>query len=253
MLTRRTVTQGAAWTVPVAIVGVGAPAYAASGCVVQTSFDNLTVGQMPGVLTFLPSSVTATIAYSSTGNGGDPTPGDTGEVARTSTTPAWNYIEIEMLSPLVKDDSVTVTITLSEPVSNLGFRIHDIDNDTNDSGGVAWKDRVVVDTPGFGYARGSRLTGIGTSTDPFRNTEFEDQAIDSGLNFVDLTWAGPIQVVSFTYKAGGDGSSGNQHIGLGNISFTDCVAASKSSLPASSTRRSLVAGASGSRRQDGDS
>jgi hypothetical protein len=219
-ISRRTVTRGVAWSAPLAAISVAAPAYASSiPCQVQTNFDNLTPGQPPGVLTFLPSTIKAAITYASTGNGGDPTPGDTGEVAATSTVPPWNYIEVEMLQPLGQGDTVTVIITLTAPVTNLSFRIHDIDKTAQ-----GWNDHVIVNTVGFTYVRGTNVIGAGTDADPFRNTVVGDQAINSGLNHVDLKWAGPLSQVQFTYRAGMTGNSGNQHIGLGNISFSDCVA-----------------------------
>jgi hypothetical protein len=225
-ISRRTLARGAAWSAPVIAVGVAAPAYATSvPCQVQTNFDNLTPGTKPTTLTFLPSTITASIAYASTGNGGDNTPGGTGQVAATSTNPSWNYIEVEMLKQLTAGDTVTVTITFTQPVTNLNFRIHDIDTENGQ-----WVDHVVINTPGYTYVRGTDVIGNGsasgntTNTGPFRNVKFQDQAIDSGRNHVDLTWAGPVQVVQFTYKAGITGNSGNQHIGIGNISFSDCVA-----------------------------
>ncbi len=225
-ISRRTVARGAAWSAPLAMVAVGAPAFATSRppCQVQTNFDNLQVGTKPTTLTFLPSTITATIAYASTGNGGDNTPGGTSEVARTTTTPAWNYIEVEMLRTLTAGDKVTVTITFTQAVTNLSFRIHDIDAEKDRDGNISWVDHVVVNTSGFTYSRGTDVTGTGATADPFRNTKFVDQAIDSGKNHVDLTWPGSVTVVSFTYKAGADGNSNNQHIGIGNLSFTDCVA-----------------------------
>ena len=39
-----------------------------------------------------------------------------------------------------------------------------------------------------------------------------------------LTWAAPVSEVTLTYRAGMTGDSDNQHIGIGAISFTDCVA-----------------------------
>ena len=68
------------------------------------------------------------------------------------------------------------------------------------------------------------MIGTGTDADAFRNNVFGDQAIDSGLNHVDLTWAGSVSQVKFRYRARNSGNSGNQHIGIGNISFSDCVA-----------------------------
>jgi hypothetical protein len=208
------------------VVAVAAPAFATSKppCQVQTNFDGLQVGTKPGVLTFLPSTITASISWAAS-YGSDATPGGTGQVARTTTSPAWNYLECEMLQTITAGRTVTLTIQLSAPVSNLGFRIHDIDK-TGSSRQYGWDDHVIVNTPGkaFTYTRGTKVTGSGTAADPFRNTEFGDQAIDSGLNHVDLAWAGPIQTVQIVYKAGHDGDSANQHIGIGNLSFTDCVA-----------------------------
>ena len=68
------------------------------------------------------------------------------------------------------------------------------------------------------------MIGNGTALTPFRNQHTGDQDIDSGRNHVDLTWAGPVAQVQFIYKAGKTGNSDNQHIGIGNISFSDCVA-----------------------------
>ena len=207
------------WAVPVIVTAAAAPAMAASQCVVTTHFDNLTVGTSPTTFTFSPSLVTASISYSSTGQDGDNTPGGTGTVAATSTSPSWNYIEIEMLEPLNTNDSITVTITLSEPVENLTFKIHDID-------GLAsqWKDTVRVNTAGYTSVPGVNIIGTGTAADRFRNATNVDNPIETGVADVTLSWAGPVQVVSFTYVAGSSGNSDNQHIGLGDISFTDCVA-----------------------------
>ena len=181
-------------------VAVAAPAFATSiPCVVQTNFDDLTPGTKPTMLTFLPSTITATIAYSSTGNGGDDTPGGTGQVAATDTDPSWNYLEVEMLDQLTLDDTVTVTITFTQAVTNLTFRIHDIDKTSE-----GWDDLVIVNTTGFTYSAGTDVIGNGTALTPFRNQHTGDQDIDSGRNHVDLTWAGPVAQVQFIYKAGQD-------------------------------------------------
>ncbi len=224
-ISRRSVTRGVAWSAPLMAIAVSAPAYASSiPCVVQTNFDGLMPGTSPSALTFVPSTVTATLTWDAS-YGSDDTPGDTGKVETTSTTPAWNYLECEMLSPVTAGRTVTLSIHLSAPVTNLGFRIHDIDK-TGSSQQYGWDDLVIVNTPGkpFTYARGTNVRGTGTAADPFCNNVFGDQAIDSGLNHVDLKWAGPIQDVQIVYTAGHNGTSGNQHIGIGNISFSDCVA-----------------------------
>ena len=229
-ITRRTVTRGVAWSAPLAAVAVAAPAFASSiPCQVTTVLDNLTPGTPVGVLTFLPSTITATIGFANGAGTGQL--GDTGLVARTTTTPAWNYIEVEMTDPLNVGDYIDVTIQLSAPVTNVGFRIHDIDKTAE-----GWNDQVIVQTSGFTVPnKGTDVIGIGSGSNlnatdaqpgigPFRNQHTGDQAIDSGRNFVDLKWAGPIQQLKFRYRAGMTGNSGNQHIGIGNISFSDCIA-----------------------------
>ena len=222
-MSRRTVTKGIAWTVPAVTVATAAPAFAVSGCIVKTNFDALTVGTCqiaPSVITFAPSAVTATISYASTGQGGDNTPGDTCKVERTTSAPQWNYIELEMLDPLNVGDTITVTIALSQAMENLSFTLHDIDSTEN-----GWLDTVIVNTPGFTLARGANIQGAGTSGDPIRPIDEGDTPISSGLGDVRITWPGLVQTVTFTYRAGMTGNSANQHIGLGNISFSDCIAA----------------------------
>lgn len=223
-VTRRSVSAGAVWAVPVIAVAASAPAMAASQCVVTTNFDGLTPGTTPTTLTFLPSTVTATLGFTSSGLGGDNTPGDTGEVAATSTSPSWNYIEVEMLAPIDQGDSIQVTISLTEAVENLTFKIHDIDGLSGQ-----WQDTVRVDTAGFTFVPGANIIGDGSNGTRFRNATPGDDPIDSGVADVTLSWVGPVQTVSFSYIAGRDRDTNNQHIGLGDISFTDCVFGSSTS------------------------
>jgi hypothetical protein len=217
---RRAIAAGAAWAVPVIAVGAAAPALAASHdpCVPTTNFDSLVVGSKPSQVIFLPSMVVATLGWDSTGNNGDTTPGNTGRVAATSTTPSWKYIEIEQLSPLQVGDTVTLTISLSQPVDGLSFIIHDIDSTTN-----GWRDEVEVLTAGFTYQLGPGLQGNGTAANRFRPNSVGDYPINSGQGDVRLTWAGTVSQVQIRYRAGITGNSGNQHIGLGNLSYKACV------------------------------
>ena len=60
---------------------------------------------------------------------------------------------------------------------------------------------MIVNTTGFTYSPGADVIGNGTAATPFRNQHTGDQDIDSGLNHVDLTWAGPVAEVQFIYKA----------------------------------------------------
>ena len=140
-----------------------------------------------------------------------------------------------MTDPLNAGDYIDVTITLSQAVTNLSFRIHDIDK-TGSTQQYGWNDEVWVQTAGFTAVKGTNVIGTGTDADAFRNNVFGDQAIDSGLNHVDLKWAGSLSQVKFRYRARNSGNSGNQHIGIGNISFSDCVA-NPTSAPASRRSR----------------
>ena len=216
-LSRRTIVKGAAWTVPALALAVPVPAYAASPppCTPTTSFDNLTPGTSPSSITFYPSLVTASLGYTSSGQGGDNTPGDTGQVAATDTVPSWNYIAIEMVSPLNTGDYVELTITLSQAVTGLSFILHDLDQTPQ-----GWRDTIYVLTAGNTYALGGNLQGAGTSDKPFRPINNGDTPIGSGLGDVRLTWPGSVNSVKFRYIAGINGNSQNQHIGLGTSAMT---------------------------------
>ena len=48
-----------------------------------------------------------------------------------------------MLKQLTLDDTVTVTITFTQAVTNLTFRVHDIDKTSE-----GWDDLVIVNTTG---------------------------------------------------------------------------------------------------------
>jgi len=244
-VSRRTLVKGAAWAVPVIAFAAPAPAMAASPCTPSTNFDGLTPGNtvQTGIVFYnslnQPTGVTASIAYASAGQGGDPTPGGTGTVAATSTNPSWNYIEIEMLSELTAGDWVTLTLSLSQAVSGLRFTIHDIDK-VRSQGEVAWEDFVEISGTFSGNpvayvpALGSNVTGAGTAASPFQPIAWGDNPIDSGLNRVTVGFNAPVNQFIIKYRAGQDGYSSNQHIGLGNISYNICQPASAPSKQARS-------------------
>ena len=236
-VTRRTLVKSAAWSVPVIAFAAPVPAYAASPCTPSTNFDGLTPGnQVQTSIVFYnslnqPTGVTASIAYASNGQGGDSTPGGTGTVAATSTNPSWNYIEIEMLSELNAGDWVTLTLTLSQAVSGLSFTIHDIDKVRNGQNQVAWEDFVEISGTFSGNpvsylpVLGNNVTGAGTAASPFQPINWGDNPIDSGLNRVTVGFNAPVNQFVIKYRAGQNGYSGNQHIGLGNISYSICAPA----------------------------
>ncbi|GLI26762.1 hypothetical protein ARHIZOSPH14_10040 [Agromyces rhizosphaerae] len=220
---RRSVVKAAAWSVPAVAVAASVPAYAASTpndpCIPATFLDGLEPGTSPSSISFFPSTVMASLSYASSGQGGDSTPGSTGQVAATSTVPPWNYIEIEMVSQLDAGDWVELTITLSVPVVGLSFTLHDIDWVAG-----AWYDSVSVTPAGYTPTLGANVQGTGTAGDPFRPIGEGDNPISSGLGDVRITYplSGPVSQVVIHYQAGITGNSGNQHIGLGDLSFENC-------------------------------
>ena len=223
VISRRTLAAGVAWAAPVVAVAAAAPTYAMSlpdiPCEVIQTYDNLPVGQCVTNITFQPSAVTATISYSAS-YGTDNTPGDTCQVRSTNPAPPrqpWRYVELEMLNPQA-NWRIDVTITLSQAMENLRFQLHDIDSRSR-----GFQDTVRIVTPGYTLALGAGLQGDGTDGNRIRPNQVGDYNISSGLGDAVVTWAGPIQTVTFSYIAGITGNSQNQHIGLGNISFSDCI------------------------------
>jgi len=221
---RRSVVKAAAWSVPAVAVAASVPAFAASTpddpCVPTTFLDGLEPGTSPSSISFFPSTVMASLSYTSNGQGGDNTPGGTGQVLTASGAPTpWNFLEMEMVSQLDVGDWVELTITLSQPVVGLSFTLHDIDWVDG-----AWYDTVIVTPAGYTSTPGTNVQGAGTSGDPFRPISEGDNPISSGLGDVTVTYplSGPISQVVIRYRAGITGNSGNQHIGLGDLSFENC-------------------------------
>ncbi|MCA1305515.1 hypothetical protein ACLD0U_02055 [Microbacterium sp. 2216-1] len=218
-ISRRTVAKAVAWSVPAIAVAATVPIAAAS-CVETTSFDNLRVGSRPSMLTFEPSGVTASLSY--TASGGDSTPGDTGKVAATSTSPSWRYLELQLVEDLDGGDWVEMTIALSQPVTGLSFIIHDIDK-SRSGGRVSWVDEVVVSPAGFTPQRGSNVVGNGTTSAPFTADAWGDTPISGGAGRVTLTWSNTVQQVTVRYRAGRDGRARSQHVGIGALRYDACL------------------------------
>lgn len=223
-VTRRTLVKGAAWSVPVIAFAAPLPSAAASPCTPTTSYDTLQVGSSPTVISFLPDlGVAASIAYSYSPGG--LAIGDTGKVEQTSTVPPWRYIELEMLrqgnpARLTAGNYIQVTITLTAPVTGFSLLLHDIDSE---EGGYI--DSVEVVTAGWVGQRGTNIQGDGTSGSRYRPINWGDYPISSGDGRLRLTWPGTTSSVTFRYVAGLTGNSANQHIGLGDLSYSACVPA----------------------------
>ena len=230
-VSRRTLARGLAWTAPVALVGVAAPAHATSAAPCGPNVAAYRTDTTPGSptysavtqLLFIPSMLTATVAYEATNGDGTPrtdaTPGGTGWVYSTDfdsdTTPDWDYIKLHLNEPLALGQTVTMTITFPQPVSNLSLRITDIDGHTSD-----WIDEVTISPAGSVVVPGANVIGAGTTVDPYRSKV--DGGIDeSPMGDLELLWDGPLSIVKITYRAGdaeGESEIG-QHIGVGQIRY----------------------------------
>ena len=217
-VSRRTLTRSTAWAAPVLVTSVAAPASAASGPCAggQAALNGST---LPVPLTFSPSTVTATVTFSSTGaTGNDQTPGETGEIHATAYSPSWRYIKLHLPAGMDQGDTVTITLTFSQPVTGLSLTITDIDKDKDQ-----WIDQVIVNTAGYAVAaKGANVTGAGTTGNPF--TTSVNGGIDSAAGDVKLTWQGSLSQVQLTYRAADilNGSGIGQHIGVGLIGFASC-------------------------------
>jgi hypothetical protein len=214
---RRAVTRGAAWSVPVVALAVAAPASAAtSGCHVLTGkldWDLFSNGstQLGKVLTTTVSGVTVTITVTgeyATGNG---------TVTSTATggqSKVLRFYDRENRS----NTSQTVLITFSKPVQNVQFSVLDVDSQTS-SPTNAYEDLVVVNTPGWTGSKHSNVRGSGTAKDPYRGkTTNSPVAGSSNASNVDLGWSGALSAVSFTYAQDGK-VGGGPFIGISDIYF----------------------------------
>jgi hypothetical protein len=217
-VTRRTVTRGLAWTAPVVLTAVTAPAYASSlPC--QQGKALLTPGSdgLVTALTFPPSSVTALVAYSAT-DWLDQTPLATGQV-RTTAFPAgeqWDYVKLQHEVGPTQGDTVTMTINFSVPVKKLSLRITDIDKATGEDG---FTDEVIVRPANFEATHGP-LIGTGQEGGFVATV---DGDISSNDGDVRLFWPQELQQVEIILRAAENGSDlAGQHIGVGEIAFNNC-------------------------------
>lgn len=226
-VSRRTLVKGAAWAVPVIALAAPVPAFAASRCSPSTNFDGLAVGTSPTVISFYdvqgqPTGVTASLGWTSGGQGGDNTPGNTGQVLQTTQAPQFKFIEIQMVSSLNQGDYVELTLTFNQAVSGLSFKIIDIDKSVG-PGNVAWVDNVQIVTGGYTYALGSNIQGAGTQANPFNAINWGDTPIVSGQGDVRITYPGSVSQVVVRYVAAQNGNAQSQHVGLGNLSYDICA------------------------------
>jgi hypothetical protein len=227
-VSRRALTAGAAWITPVVVVGVAAPAFAASApCVGSfrlnwgttaytknnvnsgTATVGATAGTAPPVVVSFASAVTGSVTR------------DAENLTVPGTLNIGGLGFFERGLTLVHSDPITggrtnrqtVTITFSRPVTGLAFTITDID-----SSGGNWWDRIELSgvrtaTPA------SEVDGTGVFNDPWR---FDDDDTNVGNTSsrgnVGVSYAAPVSTITLDYWSTVGG--GNQRIFLSDFTFT---------------------------------
>jgi len=249
-ISRRTVARGMAWTAPVVLTSVTVPAFAASPvpCTKRTAaILNLDNDDPVFKADFASSTVDAKFSFRATNKAGTllsdhPTPGDTGEVHRTSYPSGtnWNYLKLHHPDDMNQGDLIVLTIDFTKPggVSNLALTITDIDRYT-----TSWIDHVWVEpTPSTVVKTDpSFVEGAGTAADPWvadvpGDSDHDDNDEDDGVEEDDpmgitsqqgdvmVMWSGTLSQVKIYYKAAdvNNASSIGQHIGVGLITIDNC-------------------------------
>jgi hypothetical protein len=219
-LSRRTVARGMAWTAPVVLTSVHAPAVATSTMPCLECHAALEQTSSPvTTLAFSNSTVTANLSCSAVDDDGydlsDPTPGETGEIHLTQCAQGHHV-----------DDRAHGTCAKSAPDDHRHRQVHD----PRRARSLGRRRRHTVPAshpPDGGFTvppggRGSNVVGDGTATSPF--TGSTDENIETSAGDVTLSWAGPLKIVTIAYKEAVRDNVGvlGQQIGVGQISFTTC-------------------------------
>lgn len=219
---RRTITRGAAWSVPVIAVAVAAPAAAntsGGGCLTgKLDWDSCSgrTGLDKTLITAGGTGVTVMVTV-----GGDTSHSGNGAVTGTTTGGQSKVMRFYDENG-VKNTSQTVTITFSSEVQNVSFSLLDVDSAI--SGRTReYEDEVRIISPAsWSGSTHSNVTGSGTSNDPYRAVD-TDSPVDgsSSKSNVDLTFAGPLTQIVFTYAQNGT-VYGDPYIGISDIYFQHC-------------------------------
>jgi hypothetical protein len=220
MVGRRAVARGAAWSVPVVALAMAAPASAATSTSCTTgvlSWNGFSSGsnQTGKLLATTVPNLTVMVGIS-----GDTGADNNGQVTSTTTGGLSKVLRFYDLNNK-SNTSQTVTLTFSKPVRNLQFSLLDVDSALSKRS-TAYEDLVIINTAGWTGTKHSNVTGSGTAAAPYRavNTNSPVDGSSNASN-VDLSWAGPLSSISFTYKQ--DGSvDGDPFIGISDLSFQYC-------------------------------
>lgn len=219
-VSRRTLVKGAAWSIPVIAAASAIPHAAASvTCgdkVINWNQVPTGTAVTPGtLLSAAGSSVTATVTATGTTTLSDnlhvlagPDGGLPGEFLNIGVPGGGQFEE-------------SVTVTFSQPVTNVSFTLGDIDSYVDN----AFQESVSLSPQSFSVVSlGSEVTGSGTSADPWLATAGQNVEPTDSIGNVTVLYPGPLLSFTITLKdvfPSADGSTGHS-IDLFDISFNDC-------------------------------
>ncbi|MGC4112953.1 MAG: hypothetical protein QM747_21555 [Nocardioides sp.] len=230
-VSRRTVTRGAAWTVPVVASAVAAPAYAVtSGACTDSDHGLMPLSGWSGKVTwgyFAPSQLQVDMGITAVRGGvevADPYADKvTGRVVRQT---GLSYLKLHQPAGMHQGDTMTLTFENFLPtvghvtsVRNLQLTLTGVDKVTGQ-----WIDEVSFDPPpSLVVSRGAAVIGTGTSSDPFRSNR-EGAITGTTDGDVTVVWSTAVSIMKVIYRSAdaSNASSTGQFIGVGNISYSNC-------------------------------
>lgn len=216
---RRTVVRGLAWSVPVIATAVATPGVSASQCEGTIDWSAYPVGTQINTIPVAGASPATTATFTATYAAQQPQTGRTGRVAAgPQGGVAQNYFVVELRPPRA-NDSVSIRVVFSRPVSNVEFSLLDIDGAS-----PGYQDSVRVLTPGYTSQAAPRVIGDGTTANPFRqSTPLSGVPSASPDGNLRLNWAGTVSEIEFVYfQPNVATQSANMVIGLGNMTLSTC-------------------------------
>ncbi len=232
--TRRTVTRGAAWTVPLVVVSVAAPAFAASPspCTSPASFRldwgttpytkntttnvgtatvSTTGGALPVVVT-LTSVITGTVNRHTENLTWQSSPSNLGGLGAAERGLALSHTDISS----GRGNRQTVTIEFSRAVTGLSFTMVDIDSDNRAGSNDFWDQVELSGTRNAVTA--THVTGAGTLASPWHYDDNDTSLGDTSTQgIVTVTYPGAVSTITLDYWSSARG--GNQWILLSDFTF----------------------------------
>lgn len=218
---RRAVAKGMAWAAPVVAASAATPALAAS-CAPVTytgAFTQANVYRVPSSYTWTNTAGdTITLAVSTSAYGGKTLPQNNLSAAGGINVGYNGQGDLSGDGLQLQQNGSggqVLTITFSEPVTDLTFTVADIDwNGSN------YRDSVVLSPAPTTVANGSQVRGGGTTGAPL--TSVTNREVNSGTvdNRSTVTYDGPVS--SFTLDFSSTTGTTPQQIFLTDLTFTAC-------------------------------